>query len=93
MCRATFAVGDLAVAIDSLANGTINHWLYEDTSGSLRERMRRAAEIFLGSVASRRAARGVRAAAGSAVAGAERSPSSPLAIPLEAARNRRRRRK
>ena len=46
-----FAAGDLAVAFDSLANGTINHWLYEDTSGSLRERMQRAAEVFLGPVA------------------------------------------
>jgi AcrR family transcriptional regulator len=46
-----FAAGDLASAFDSLANGTIVHWLYEDTSGSLRERMRRAVEIFLGTVA------------------------------------------
>jgi AcrR family transcriptional regulator len=46
-----FAAGDLAAAFDSLANGTIMHWLYEDTSGSLRERMRRAVEIFLGTVA------------------------------------------
>jgi AcrR family transcriptional regulator len=42
---------DLACAFDSLANGTIINWLYEDTSGSLRERMRRAAEVFLGAVA------------------------------------------
>jgi len=42
---------DLACALDSLANGTIVHWLYEDTSGSLRERMRRAAEVFLGAMA------------------------------------------
>jgi AcrR family transcriptional regulator len=46
-----FAASDLAAAFDSLANGTIVHWLYEDTSGSLRERMRRAVEIFLGTVA------------------------------------------
>ena len=46
-----FAAADLAVAFDSVANGTINHWLYEDTSGSLRERMQRAAEVFLGPVA------------------------------------------
>ncbi|HET6304380.1 MAG TPA: TetR/AcrR family transcriptional regulator [Myxococcota bacterium] len=47
------AVGptDLACAFDSLANGTITHWLYDDTSGSLRERMGRAAEVFLGRVA------------------------------------------
>ena len=35
----------------SLANGTITHWLYEDAAGSLRERMRSAAEIWLGAVA------------------------------------------
>jgi AcrR family transcriptional regulator len=46
-----FSPADLAAAFDSLANGTIVHWLYEDTSGSLRERMQRAALIFLGSVA------------------------------------------
>ncbi len=40
----------LACAFDSLANGTINHWLYDDTSGSLRERMRAAAKVFLGVV-------------------------------------------
>jgi AcrR family transcriptional regulator len=45
------AVEDLAAAFDALSNGTIVHWLYEDTSGSLRERMRRAAEIFLRPVA------------------------------------------
>src|SRR5262245_46297981 len=45
------AAADLAVAFDSLANGTINHWLYEDTSGSLRERMRRSAEVLLAPVA------------------------------------------
>jgi AcrR family transcriptional regulator len=43
-----FAAADLATAFDSLANGTINHWLYDDTSGSLRERMLAAAEILLG---------------------------------------------
>jgi hypothetical protein len=42
---------DLACAFDSLANGTITHWLYDDTSGSLRERMGLAAEVFLGRVA------------------------------------------
>ncbi len=42
---------DLSRAFDSLANGTIVHWLYDGTSGSLRERMQRAAEIFLGPVA------------------------------------------
>jgi AcrR family transcriptional regulator len=46
-----FTAVDLASAFDSLANGTIVHWLYEDPTGSLRDRMRRAAEIFLGTVA------------------------------------------
>jgi hypothetical protein len=41
---------DLAAAFDSLVNGTITHWLYEDASESLAARMRRAAEIFLGAV-------------------------------------------
>jgi AcrR family transcriptional regulator len=45
---------DLTSAFDSLANGTITHWLFEDPSGSLRERMERAAEIFLGAVATQR---------------------------------------
>jgi len=42
---------DLAWAFDSLVNGTITHWLYDDAADSLRERMRRAAEVFLGEVA------------------------------------------
>ncbi len=42
---------DLASAFDSLTNGTIVHWLYEDAAGSLRERMERAAEILLAPVA------------------------------------------
>ena len=46
-----FAAGELASAFDSLAVGTINRWLYEDTSGSLRDRMSRAGEIFLGATA------------------------------------------
>jgi hypothetical protein len=40
----------LAVAFDSLANGTINHWHYDDTSGSLRGCMGAAAKVFLGAV-------------------------------------------
>jgi AcrR family transcriptional regulator len=40
----------LACAFDSLAQGTIVHWLYDDPSGSLPARMRMAAEIFLGPV-------------------------------------------
>jgi AcrR family transcriptional regulator len=47
-----FSAGDLETAFSSLANGTIDRWLYDDASGSLRERMRKAAEIFLGPVAS-----------------------------------------
>lgn len=38
---------ELAHAFDALVNGTITHWLYDDAAGSLQERMRRAAEIFL----------------------------------------------
>ena len=38
---------DLASAVDSLVNGTITHWLYDDTSESLQTRMRRIADIFL----------------------------------------------
>ncbi len=41
---------DLAVAFDNLVNGTVMHWLYDDASESLRDRMRRAAEIFLGGI-------------------------------------------
>ncbi len=44
---------DLASAFDSLVNGTITHWLYGDAEEPLRERMRRAAEVFLGKVATR----------------------------------------
>jgi AcrR family transcriptional regulator len=42
---------ELARAFDALANGTIVAWLYDDATDSLQERMRRAAEIFLGGVA------------------------------------------
>jgi len=42
---------DLASAFDALVNGTITHWLYGDAAEPLRERMRRAAEVFLGGVA------------------------------------------
>lgn len=42
---------DLGYAFDSLSNGTLIHWLYDDPSKSLRDRMRRAIEIFLGGVA------------------------------------------
>ena len=42
---------DLAYALDSLTHGTIVHWLYDDPNKSLRDRMGRAVEIYLGSVA------------------------------------------
>lgn len=42
---------DLALAFDSLVFGTITHWLYDDASQPLIERMLAAAEIFLGPVA------------------------------------------
>ena len=42
---------DLADAFESLTNGTITSWLYEDPSMPLSERMERAAEILLGAVA------------------------------------------
>jgi AcrR family transcriptional regulator len=48
-----FSAADLESAFTSLANGTIDRWLYEDASSSLRERMQTAAEIFLGPVASK----------------------------------------
>ena len=46
-----FATGDLTTAFMSLTNGTITHWLYEEASGSLRDRMRSAADILLRPVA------------------------------------------
>ena len=42
---------DLASAFDSLVNGTVTHWLYDDASEPLHERMARVAEVFLGQVA------------------------------------------
>lgn len=50
--RSDFRAEDLATAFDALSNGTITHWLYDDPSKPLPERMQSAAEIFLGSVAS-----------------------------------------
>jgi AcrR family transcriptional regulator len=46
-----FDADDLVAAFMSLANGTITRWLYEPAAVSLRERMRSAAEIWLGAVA------------------------------------------
>jgi AcrR family transcriptional regulator len=48
---ASFDAADLAVAFDSLVFGVITHWLYDDPSEPLNERMLRAADIFLGPVA------------------------------------------
>ena len=47
---------DLACAYDSLCHGTLIQWLYDDPSKSLRERMGRAVEIFLGPIANGRGA-------------------------------------
>ena len=52
--RGVTPAADLARAFLSLTNGTIVSWLYDDRSDSLRERMERAAEIFLGAVAAPR---------------------------------------
>ncbi|MGI9327361.1 MAG: TetR/AcrR family transcriptional regulator [Pseudomonadales bacterium] len=41
----------LAEAFDSLSNGTIVHWLYEDVTDSLVKRMQDAAEVLLAPVA------------------------------------------
>lgn len=68
-----FTPTELASAFDSLSMGTINRWLYEDASGSLHDRMLRAAEIFV------RAAAVVRT----------RSDTAQKAIPLARARKRR----
>jgi AcrR family transcriptional regulator len=68
-----FTPAELASAFDSFSVGTINRWLYEDASGSLRDRMRRAAEIFVRSAA----------------AAPTRSERAQKAIPLARARKRR----
>ena len=49
--RSELDAEDLATAFDSLVFGTITHWLYDDPSKSLTERMEAAAEVFLGPVA------------------------------------------
>jgi AcrR family transcriptional regulator len=53
-----FSARELADALSSLTSGTINRWLYGHASEPLRARMRSAAEIFLGGVASGPAAAG-----------------------------------
>lgn len=42
---------DLAMALDSLVFGTVTHWLYDDESEPLHQRMVRAATVFLEPVA------------------------------------------
>ena len=49
--RSALNPADLATAFDSLVFGTITHWLYDDASEHLEERMLAAAEVFLGPVA------------------------------------------
>jgi AcrR family transcriptional regulator len=49
--RAQHEPRDLAYAFDSLSNGTLVNWLYDNPSKSLPDRMGRAIEIFLGGVA------------------------------------------
>jgi AcrR family transcriptional regulator len=41
----------LAAAFSNLANGTITRWLFEETAGSLRQRMHGAIEVLLSPVA------------------------------------------
>jgi len=48
------SAADLARAFDSLTNGTIVHWLYDEPGESLAARMERTSEIFLGAVAAAR---------------------------------------
>jgi len=52
--RRVAPAADLARAFLNLSNGTIVSWLYDERSDSLRERMARSAEIFLGPVAAPR---------------------------------------
>ncbi len=80
-----FSAADLESAFTSLANGTIDRWLYEDASASLRERMRRAAEIFLGPIASEAS----RAAPARALVFAIDPIPNPAVIALRPARTRR----
>ena len=70
---------DLASAFDSLVNGTITHWLFGDASEALRERMRRAADVFLAGAATGRGPRDARPA--------------PVLAPIRARRHMRPRRR
>ncbi len=45
-----YTVDDLVVAFEGFFNAAIIHWLFEDRSESLRARMRRSADIFLGPI-------------------------------------------
>ncbi|MGH0029653.1 MAG: TetR/AcrR family transcriptional regulator [Myxococcota bacterium] len=47
---AGFEARALATAFDSLVFGTLTHWLYDDASESLVDRMLAAADVFLGPV-------------------------------------------
>jgi AcrR family transcriptional regulator len=82
-----YDAADLESAFSSLATGTIDRWLYEDASASLRERMRRAAEIFLGPVAS---AASLAAPSTPAPVFATEPIANPTVIPLSRARRKRR---
>lgn len=83
--RADVAAAELARAFDSLANGTINQWLFGDTTGSLREGMERVAEIYLGAVAL-----GSRASSATTAAPLVPPPRAPRAPAKRIARRRRR---
>jgi len=80
-----FSAADLESAFTSLANGTIDRWLYEDASSSLRERMQTAAEIFLAPIASK-ASLTMPAAT---VSFPQEPIPNPSAIPFRRARRRR----
>jgi hypothetical protein len=49
----TSSADAIARAFHSLTNGTITHWLYQDPTSPLSERMRDCAEVFLAPVAAR----------------------------------------
>lgn len=84
--------GDLASAFDSLVNGTITHWLYDDTSESLHTRMRRIADIFLRSATEGRSATSS-ASRVSLAPPRKRTPQGPDHESSGAGRRRRKRRR
>ena len=65
--RDDFSAGELASAYMNLANGTITEWLFADPTGSLKERMERAAAIYLEGASLKKAQR-MRIAGADAVA-------------------------